>query len=117
MGQRGAPLTIRVGDDIVVIRPEEIRYVAAANNYARVFTAKRRLSLRQSLNAVEALLPGRLVRVHRSILVNPDHVERLRSAGRWRKFVRLRGGPELAASAEGWQRLRARLGLAGKPHG
>lgn len=103
------PLPVRVGDQVLLVEPSEIRYVEAANNYARLFTADRRLPVRQSLTSLEGMLPDRFVRVHRSVLINLDHVARLRSDGRWRKVVVLRCGAELPASAEGWRRLRARL--------
>lgn len=101
-----SPLSVRLGNEYIVVELGEIRFVQAANNYSRVHTETQRLPVRQSLSAFARELPGTFVRVHRSLLVNPDHVARLRSAGRWQKFVVLKDGTELPASAEGWKRIR-----------
>jgi len=104
-----ATLPVRVGDTTELIPLDEISYLEAANNYARIHTPHRRLAVRQSLTSLEASLDGRFVRVHRSVVVNVDHVARLHSGGRWQKYVVLRHGPQIKASSEGWRRLRTRI--------
>ncbi|HKG93685.1 MAG TPA: LytTR family DNA-binding domain-containing protein [Gemmatimonadaceae bacterium] len=64
---------------VVVVRAEEVDWVEGASYYARLHAAGRSYLLRETLASLERRLdPRRVVRVHRSAIVNVDRVRELR---------------------------------------
>ena len=79
----------------------------AQGDYVRVHTPEQSYLLHLSLSALEARLdPGRFLRIHRSHLVNLDHVREMRPLDERRLLVCLTDGSTVAASRTGSQRLR-----------
>lgn len=67
---------VKSGTSLVKIDLREVRYVQAAGNYVSLFTRDREiLSLMTFADATAALPASRFVRVHRSFIVNLDHVD------------------------------------------
>ncbi len=111
-------LTVRVGEDLVVVRVAEVEWIAAADNYVELHVGGRRHLLRESLRALEGVLdPLRFVRIHRATIVNSERVRALRPgvSGDW--VVILESGAELKvgrsyrrAVAERWRAPGGGLG-------
>lgn len=71
-------LLLRVGESQQFVRQQDIRYVTAARNYVHLHLADGALSVRESLQAMaERLDPSRFRRIHRSHIVNLDHVSKI----------------------------------------
>lgn len=71
-------LLLRVGESQQFVRQQDIRYVTAARNYVHLHLADGPLSVRESLQAMaERLDPSRFRRIHRSHIVNLDHVSKI----------------------------------------
>ena len=104
-------LLVRHGSARVPLRWEEIVWIEAAGNYARVHAAGQGFLLRASLAELEQRLEGLpFVRVHRGVLLNVMRIVSLRPVGHGDLEVRLADGERLAVS----RRFRARLeGLLG----
>lgn len=69
-------LQARSGDRIRFVELDEVRYFRAADKYVEAHTYDETVLLDQSLNRLEGTLPaGRFARIHRSFLVNLDHLE------------------------------------------
>lgn len=74
-------LTVRVGDRMLYLRMQDIDWVDAADDRARLHVGKQVFEHRTTLALLEQRLPARtFVRVHRSAIVN---VERIREFEPW----------------------------------
>lgn len=63
---------------LILIKTEEIDWIAGAGVYVEVYAGPERHLLRQTLRKLEAgLNPARFVRIHRSTIVNVDRVKEL----------------------------------------
>ncbi len=73
-----ARVPVTSGDEIYLLKPEEIIYLKADNIYSRVFTANREYHCDLSLGALEKRLDRDLFyRIHRSYLVNVGKVRKV----------------------------------------
>lgn len=68
---------IREGNDIVRVRLADVRFVRSESNYVRFKLDGREVSSLMNMKDLERKLPERFIRVHRSYIVNLDHVDRL----------------------------------------
>ena len=109
--QQPAPrrLQARSGDRIRFVELDEVRYFRAADKYVEAHTYDETVLLDQSLNRLEETLPaGRFARIHRSYLVNLDHLEEIeRGLGGYSARVADAQGSRLPVSRGG----KASLGL------
>lgn len=85
---------------------DQIEWIAAAGNYVEIRAGSRLLIRRLTMREAEALLdPARFVRIHRSALVNRDHVEDWRG-----RTVRMRDGTVLRVGDSHRRKLAALTG-------
>ncbi len=90
---RANSLTVRRGEDLVSLRPDDIIWVAAANQYVRLHAADgNNYVLSQSLRQFARNMPtASFTRIHRSTLINCRHLDGVQSSeGRYR--VRMSDG-------------------------
>ena len=68
---------VKIGQKLVKIQPEEVQFIeVSGNRYCQVHTADRKAHIRATLNEIqEKLAPSPFIRVHRSYLINPIHLE------------------------------------------
>jgi two-component system LytT family response regulator len=108
------PLTrifVRAGAAIVPVPVASIRWFEADGDYVTAHGEQGRHVLSLPLAHLEARLdPRRFVRIHRTHLVNLDHVVAFRRHGKGGMTAELRDGTRLAVSRARAQELR-RLGL------
>lgn len=83
---RPAPLTVRSGEELVSLEPDDVIWVEAANQYVRLHTRNREFVVSQSLRQFARDLPARgFARIHRSTLINQRHLTAVRASdGRYR---------------------------------
>jgi len=81
-----ATLTVRNGDELTSLEPDDIVWVEAANQYVRLHTGNREFVVSQSLRQFARDLPRRqFARIHRSTLINLRHIVGVRTNdGRYR---------------------------------
>lgn len=99
---------IRTEDEFVPVQVTSIVSITGAQDYSEVTTAagKRHL-VRMSLGEFQQRLDARrFVRVHRSSIVNLDHLERLEPAGNGRMIAHMAAGSTIEVSRAGTQLLR-----------
>jgi two-component system LytT family response regulator len=100
-------LFARSGARIVPIPVDSIRRVQAAGDYAEVHCAAGRFLLQVSLvDLLSRLDPERFRQVHRSHIVNLDHVREMNSYGERRLVITVEGGEEILASRKASEELR-----------
>lgn len=99
---------VRHRDRIVPVRVEDIAWLEAADDYVTVHAGGQRYLVSLALADLERRLdPARFRRVHRSHVVNLDHVVSLRPYDDARRLViSLRDGSEVLASRAGSLELR-----------
>jgi len=90
----------------------EIIWFEAANHYVLIHTVGKQLLCRDAMSSLERRLPQeRFFRLHRSAIVNLEHVRELRTEGREDTYVVLKNKQRLAISRRRLPELRKQLGL------
>ncbi len=97
----------RTGDDIAPVNVRDIVLIAGAQDYAEVTTLTGIHLVRMSLGEFEQRLdPARFIRVHRSHIINIDHLDHAEPAGGGRLVAHMATGAIVAMSRTGSQALR-----------
>ncbi len=98
-------------DILDFVRADEIDWISADGNYARLHVGARVHLVRETMAALEAALdPARFVRIHRSAIVNVDRIASLEPYFHGEYVVTMRDGSRLTSSRSYSARLRALLG-------
>ncbi len=85
---------------------EEIEWIEAADYYTCLHVGGRRYMLRESIADLNSKLdPRQFVRVHRSSIVNLDHIREIHRDGQTEGTVVLTNGQKLRMSRAGRQKL------------
>jgi two-component system LytT family response regulator len=100
-------LFVRSGPRIVPIAVESIHHIQAAGDYAEIHCAAGRFLMQVSLGELLKRLDAeRFRQVHRSHVVNLDHVKQMRPYDERRLLITVEGGGEILASRKGSEELR-----------
>jgi len=103
---------VHAGEGVVLVDLHKTTHFEVENEVVWAHAAGRLRTLWTSLAEVEAAFPrAGMLRIHRHLLVRPEAVLGLKSAGGGRALVRLVGGDEIEASRGGAPLLRDRLGI------
>lgn len=71
-------LSIKLGNKVVFIDAQQIKYITASGYYAEIFTDSNKHLLRESLsNLCDILDPKSFVRIHRSTIININSIAEL----------------------------------------
>ncbi|WP_324721020.1 LytR/AlgR family response regulator transcription factor [Salinimicrobium sp. HB62] len=71
-------IPVKQGNKTVLVDPPDILYIIASGYYAEIYTGEGKYVLRESLNNLEEQLEGgNFFRIHRSTIVNLDHVKEI----------------------------------------
>ncbi len=83
---RPDPFVVRTAGGYQLVRPEDVGWIDAQGNYARLHSQAGAHLVRETMAALERRLDGAFVRVHRRAIVNRRHVTRVeaRSHGSYR---------------------------------
>lgn len=100
-------LFVRTGGGIVPVPVASVSWFEARGDYVAAHVAGGRHLLHLALNRLEERLdPARFLRIHRTHIVNLDHVTAFRREGKGRLRAELRDGTVLAVSRSRSQDLR-----------
>lgn len=92
------------------VRVDEVAWISGADNYVTLHVGTRPYLLRRTLKALEAELPAdRFVRVHRSLIINVDHVASVEPHTHGAYVVTMQNGTRLTTSRTYSDRLRRLL--------
>jgi two-component system, LytTR family, response regulator len=101
---------VRAANHLYFVREADIEWVDAADNYVRLHAGGRAHFVRDTMKAFASKLrPDRFVRVHRSIIVSLDHIQRLEPHGHGEYLITMRDGSRVASSRSYGDRLQALL--------
>jgi len=100
-------ILVREGSTVIPLAPAEIARIEAQDDYAMVHARGRGFLMGVRMRDLEARLPQPpFLRVHRSHIVNLDHVERMESQDDGRFGVRMKDGTCIQASRTRSQEIR-----------
>jgi two-component system LytT family response regulator len=96
-----------------MISVSDIEWIEAADYYVCLHVGGKKHLLRESIRALEGKLnPNKFVRLHRSAIVNIDHVREIHRDGRAEGWVLLSTGERVRLNKTGWQKLVALNGIS-----
>lgn len=105
-------LAVRVGGTVRLVDLDDVMWIEAVRDYARLHTRTGEFLLRTTMAALEGRLDARrFVRIHRSTIANLEFVSELRGAEVGESEVVLRTGARLRASERGRRVLLSALHL------
>jgi hypothetical protein len=90
---------------------DAIEYVDAQGNYARLMTTGGRYLMRETMARMESRLGGAFLRVHRSVIVRLDAIERVHVPGKGGGWIVMKSGARLRTGRSYRQAILA-AGLA-----
>lgn len=112
------PFIVKSGGDVLFLRPDEIDYIEAADNYLSVHTGKESLLLRETMQRMEKRLdPRKFARIHRSTIVNVERIRKLQAGPAGEQVVVLRNGQQLTLSRTYRDQIQQRLAIKPGPGG
>jgi two-component system LytT family response regulator len=101
-------LLAKNGNTDSVVCVSDIEWIEAADYYVCLHAGGKRHLLRESIKTLEVKLdPSKFVRLHRSAIVNIDHVREIHRDGRTDGWVLLSTGERVRLNRTGWQKLIA----------
>jgi two-component system, LytTR family, response regulator len=105
-------IVVKDGGHIKIIPLPEVLYIEAADDYVKVTTADKYFLKHQRMAHFEAQLPAhQFVRVHRSYIVNVQHIHKVELYEKENYCVILRNNAKIPVSRSGYTKLKAVLGI------
>jgi two-component system, LytTR family, response regulator len=96
------------GNTSSVVSSRDIEWIEAADYYVCLHAKGKTHLMRESIAAMESKLdPRKFVRLHRSAIVNIDHVREIHRDGRAEGWVLLSTGERVRLNQTGWKKLTA----------
>jgi two-component system, LytTR family, response regulator len=103
-------LMMKVSGRVVLLKVDEIDFIEAEGNYAKLHVGRKTHLLREKMNDLEAQLdPEKFVRIHRSIIVNLDRIKEMHPHFNGDYIVVLEDGRQLRLSRTRREALESKL--------
>ncbi len=103
-------LMIKVSGRVVLLKVDEIDFIEADGNYAKLHVGKKAHLLREKMHDLEQRLdPARFVRIHRSVIVNLDRIKEMHPHFNGDYVVVLNDGRQLRLSRTRRENLETRI--------
>ncbi|WP_345953854.1 LytTR family transcriptional regulator DNA-binding domain-containing protein [Mucilaginibacter sp. PAMB04168] len=107
-------LTVKIGDKILLIKLDDIIYIEAEDKYVFLHTSDGKKHLTDfTITGLEEKLPERFVRIHRSSIINTDHIKEIRKGfnGAMVFVMNNATGSKLTSSRSNGEMLRDRFDI------
>jgi two-component system LytT family response regulator len=106
-------LMIKAASRVMLLKVDEIDFIEADGNYAKLHTGRKTHLLREKMNDLEGRLdPAKFVRIHRSIIVNLERIKEMHPHFNGDYVVVLEDGRQLKLSRTRREQLEARLKIS-----
>lgn len=103
-------LMVKLANRVVLLKVNEIDWIQADGNYAKLHVGRKAHLLREKMHDLETQLdPQKFVRIHRSIIVNLDRIKELHPHFNGDYIVVLEDGVQLKLSRSRREQLESRL--------
>ena len=101
---------IKVSGRVTLLKVDEIDFIEADGNYAKLHVGRKAHLLREKMHDLEERLdPAKFVRIHRSVIVNLDRIKEMHPHFNGDYIVVLEDGRKLRLSRTRRENLEARL--------
>ena len=101
---------IKVSGRVTLLKVDEIDFIEADGNYAKLHVGRKAHLLRQKMHDLEGRLdPAKFVRIHRSVIVNLDRIKEMHPHFNGDYIIVLEDGRKLRLSRSRRENLQARL--------
>jgi two-component system LytT family response regulator len=105
-------LMIKVSGRVMLLKVEEVDFIEADGNYAKLHVGRKSHLLREKMHDLEGRLdPAKFVRIHRSVIVNLDRIKEMHPHFNGDYIVVLEDGRQLRLSRTRRENLEAKLKL------
>lgn len=105
-------IPVKQGNKTVLIDPSNILYIIVSGYYAEIYTGEGKYVLRESLNNLEEQLEGgNFFRIHRSTIVNIEHVKEIVHSGYSEVDARMKDNKLLHISKANKKEFLEKLGI------
>ena len=109
-GQYAERIVVKDGTKVSLIAVNKLDYAEALDDYVSLVSEGKKHLKQQTISGLElALDPAQFVRIHRSYIVNLEHVARIEPYGKDSKVAILASGARLPVSRAGYARLKMLL--------
>ena len=106
-------LMIKDSGRVVLVKVNDVDFIEADGNYAKLHVGRKAHLLREKMNDLEGRLdPAKFVRIHRSIIVNLDRIKEMHPYFNGDYVVVLEDGRQLRMSRTRREHLEARLKIS-----
>jgi two-component system LytT family response regulator len=103
-------IVVRKGNSINIIPIDQVRYIAAEDDYVMIYHASGKALKQQTMKFYEDNLPKNdFVRIHRSFIVRVEEIKRLEPYSRDNHVAILNSGEKLPVSRTGFKHLKNEL--------
>jgi two-component system LytT family response regulator len=103
-------VVVRKGNAINLIPVDQIKYVAAEDDYVMIYHSAGKSLKQQTMKFYEENLPkADFVRIHRSYIVKVEEIKRIEPYGKENHVVILHSGDKLPVSRAGYKHLKEEL--------
>jgi two-component system LytT family response regulator len=104
-------ILIRDGGNVHVVPTDSVDVITAQDDYVEVRAGGRKYLKQQTMGEMEAQLdPKRFVRIHRSTIINVDHLAKIELYAKDSRVATLKDGSTWNVSRAGYERLRELMG-------
>jgi len=106
-------LMIKASGRVMLLKVEEIDFIEADGNYAKLYVGRKTHLLREKMHDLEGQLdPAKFVRIHRSTIVNLDRIKEMHPHFNGDYIVVLEDGRQLRLSRTRREHLEERLKIS-----
>ena len=110
--QEGRQIVVKVGADIRILPIQDVAFLEAFDDYVKIHVCDKYFLKKKTLHYYEEVLdPNLFFRVHRSFLLNLQHLSRIEILGKNSYLVVVRNGSKIPLSRQYYGPLKDLLGL------
>jgi two-component system LytT family response regulator len=105
-------IVVKEGSNIRIIPVHEVQYIEAYDDYVKIFTQKEMFLKKKTMSFYEKNLDAsQFVRIHRSYILNLQHLTRIEPLEKETYVALLKSGMKVPLSKSGYTKLKSVLGL------
>ena len=110
--EQASRIVVKSGNEIKIIQADDVLYIEAYDDYIKVNVSNDCYLKKYTMQKMEAALdPLKFIRVHRSFIVNTEHITKLEAAGKDSYMAVLRDKTRIPLSKTGYPKLKSKLGI------
>jgi len=102
-----ARLVVKTGKVSEVVKPENVMWIEAQDYYSVLHLAERQSWIKMTMKELEdSLDPGLFVRIHRSTIINVNHLKQIKTEAAGKYSAIMNDGKKRPISRAGWRDLK-----------